>query len=122
MVLEWIWTTPPKEVDLASTFQTVQLALDRSGYRMHKPERDLRYGDAKQAFDSRRCCRIQMAHSREVSTPRALKKQKHIQIKLFTSSYPPPDGDCSRRATNVGVAKKLLIESELPGEEQKEEA
>ena len=34
---------------------------------------------------------------------------------IFASSYPPPDADCARRAIEVGVAKKLLIERGLRG-------
>ena len=32
-----------------------------------------------------------------------------------TSSYPPPDRNCSRRAIEVGVARKVLVETDLRG-------
>ena len=39
---------------------------------------------------------------------------QNIFSKLLTSSYPPPDGDYSGRAIEVGIAKKkVLVEREL---------
>ena len=64
--------------------------------------------EAPELIHSEHACKeVTDIRNMSVTLPRNNKR------KPFTSSNPPPDADLSRRAIEVGVAKKVLIEGEL---------